>query len=101
MLYINTLTISFLQRAPKEGLIPETYWLCSAYDILMTNRSILKYTQEKIKHILLRIRQYREAVPNNSIQRKSSNNEDPASKYLKHPPEPNTRLCSIHLMTIY
>jgi hypothetical protein len=93
--------ISVLQRAPEEGLIPIIYWLCSAYDIVKTKCNMPNYTQENIKHITLRIGQYREAVPNNSMKRKSANNETSAPKRLKIPPKPKTGLRSIYLMTIH
>jgi hypothetical protein len=80
--------MSLLQRVSKEGLIPETYWLCSAHDILKTNCNTPNYSQENIKHIPLRIEQCREAVPNNSIKRKSTNNKDSAPKHQKIPSQP-------------
>jgi hypothetical protein len=101
MLYVNKLMIPYFQRAPKEGLIPETYWLCRTHDILKTNNIIPKYTKHKIQHRALWIEQCQEAVPNNSIKRKSINNEISAPKYLKSSPEPKTGSCPIHLMTIH
>jgi hypothetical protein len=59
------------------------------------------YTQENIKYIPLWIGQCREASPNNLMKRKSTNNEDSASKRLKIPPEPKTEPRPIHLMTIH
>jgi hypothetical protein len=80
--------------------MPKTYWLCSAHNILKTNHNMTKYTQENIKHIPLRIGQYRDAVLNNSMKIKSTNNEDSAPKWLKIHPEPKTGPRPIYLMTI-
>jgi hypothetical protein len=98
--YVNTLRISFVQRAPEEGLVAEIYWLCSAHDILKTICIRPKYTQDNIKHILLWIGQGREAVPNTLMMRKATNNKDSAPKYLKIPPEPKIEVPPIHLITI-
>jgi hypothetical protein len=101
LLYVNKLRISFIQRVPEEGLVPEIYWLCSVYDILKTICIRPKYTQENIKHISLRIGQCREAVPNTSMKRKATNNKYSAPKHLKIPHEPKIGPCPIHLMTIH
>jgi hypothetical protein len=99
--YFNKLGISFTQRAPEEGLVPDTYWLCSIHDILKAICIRPKYTQENIKHIPLQIGQCREAVPNTSMKRIAINNEDSASQRLKILPQPKTGPCPIHLMTIH
>jgi hypothetical protein len=101
MYYVNKLMICLLQRAPEEGLIPEIYRLCSSHDILKTICNMRNYTLENIKHIPLRIEQYSEAVPNNSMKSKSNDDEDSVPKCLKIPPEPKIRPCSIHWITIH
>jgi hypothetical protein len=98
--YINKLRISFVQRVPEEDLVPKIYRLCSAHDILKTICIRLKYTQENIKHIPLRIGQCREAIPNTPMKRKATNNEYSAPKRLKIPTKPKTGPRPIHLMTI-
>jgi hypothetical protein len=59
------------------------------------------YTQEHLKHILLRIGQCRKDVLTNSMKRKSTKNEASAPKCLKIPPEPKIGPRPIYLMTIH
>jgi hypothetical protein len=73
---MNKVIIFIFQRAFEEGLIPETYWLYNAHDILKTNYNIPNDTEENIKHMSLWIGMCPKGIPNKSIKRQSMNDTE-------------------------